>query len=187
MLANTITLIRLPLTFAVIAVFGRHRELDTALLAIIALIFVLDAVDGIVARRRDETSETGALLDTIADRIIENTFWIYFTATERLPLWIPITVMARGVFTDTLHHRHGAPKSRWAGVIVRSRMSRALYGTLKMLTFLCLASRDVFDDFRLLAALSLSLASVTVAFCLIRGLPICIAALRVPEKERNRC
>ena len=80
MSANTITLVRFPLTFMVITLFGIHRNLDVALIGSIAFIFILDAVDGIVARKRNEASETGALLDTLADRVIENTFWIYFAA-----------------------------------------------------------------------------------------------------------
>ena len=80
MLANTITLTRTGYTFVVIALFRRHPSLDIALIFSIAVIFILDAVDGIVARNRNEITETGAFLDTIADRLIENTFWIYFTA-----------------------------------------------------------------------------------------------------------
>jgi len=49
-------------------------RIDIALIFSIAVIFILDAVDGIVARRRDETSQTGAFLDTTADRVVENTF-----------------------------------------------------------------------------------------------------------------
>ena len=55
MLANTITIARSFGTFVVIALFGRHRTLDIALIFSIAVIFILDAVDGIMARRRNET------------------------------------------------------------------------------------------------------------------------------------
>ena len=86
MVANTITIARIVYTFAVIALFGRHPTLDITLIFSIALIFILDAVDGIVARNCNKISEIGALLDTLADRIVENTFWIYFTATGQLPV-----------------------------------------------------------------------------------------------------
>ena len=46
----TLTLCRLLLTFLVVVLFGLHRMLDIGLIATIALIFVLDAVDGYVAR-----------------------------------------------------------------------------------------------------------------------------------------
>ena len=70
------------------------------LISTIAVIFALDAVDGYIARKRSETSKLGEVLDTLTDRIIENTFWVYFTATGQLPVWMPIVVMARGFITD---------------------------------------------------------------------------------------
>lgn len=80
------------------------------MIATIAIIFALDGVDGYIARRRNETSKLGEVLDTVADRIIENTFWIYFTTTGRLPLWMPIAVMPRGFITDSLQRFFGYPE-----------------------------------------------------------------------------
>ena len=170
MIANTITLFRVFLTFLVIALLGHHRGQDISLIITIGIIFTLDAVDGLVARRRNETSETGAFLDTIADRIIENTFWIYFAAIGVIPVWMPIVVMARGVLTDTLQRTHGYPKNGWTHTLTRSRISRGLYGVLKMLTFMGLASAPVFNHL-ILEAASRCLAPLAVGFCLLRGLP----------------
>ena len=86
MLANIITLSRLFSTFVVLALFGRHRKLDLYLFVILGLIFILDALDGYIARQHNETSKLGETLDSLADRIIENTFWIYFTAKGHLPI-----------------------------------------------------------------------------------------------------
>lgn len=170
MLANIITFSRLLLTFVVVALLGRHHTLDITLIGIIVVIFALDAIDGIVARKRNETSERGAILDTLADRIIENTFWIYFTATGHLPVWMPITVMTRGVLTDTLHKSFGYSENGWTHALTRSRISRGLYGTLKMLTFMSLASAMVFKTSAVEQA-SILLATSTVVVCLLRGLP----------------
>ena len=110
MVANTITLCRLLLTFVVIVLLGKYRTLDIGLIAAIGGIFALDGIDGYIARKRDEASKFGEVLDTVADRIIENTFWIYFTTIGPLPLWVPITVMARGFITDGLQRFWGYPK-----------------------------------------------------------------------------
>jgi len=136
MIANAITLCRLLLTFGVIALLGIHRTLDIAMLATIAFIFALDALDGYIARKRNETDDTGALLDTLADRIVENTFWIYFTAMGLIPVWMPVIVMARGLITDSLQRFRQSPKRRWTHALSHSRISRGLYSTLKMLTFM---------------------------------------------------
>ena len=173
MLANTITIARILLTFVVVALFGKHRPLDIALIFSIALIFGLDALDGYIARIRNEASETGALLDTLADRIVENTFWLYFTVEGVIPLWMSIAVMARGILTDTLQRTHGYPENGWTHALTRSRLSRGLYGIVKMLTFVSLASATVFKGFPVLEQASLILATVAVGFCLLRGVPFC--------------
>jgi len=171
MIANAITLCRLLLTFGVIALLGIHRTLDIAMLATIAFIFALDALDGYIARKRNETDDTGALLDTLADRIVENTFWIYFTVVGLIPLWMPIAVMTRGVITDALQHQDGYPQNGWTHALTRSRASRGLYGAVKMFAFMSLASVIVFKK-PSLETLSLILAAFAVGFCLLRGLPV---------------
>lgn len=90
MTANQITVIRPLLSFRVLLVLGRHPALDGLLCIVIVGIFALDALDGYLARKRKETSKIGEILDTLADRMIENTFWIYFTPTGQLPVWMPI-------------------------------------------------------------------------------------------------
>lgn len=183
MFANTITLFRIFSTFGTIALFGQHRHLDIALIFAIALIFILDAVDGYIARKYNETSEIGALLDTTADRIIENTFWIYFTTTGQLPLWMSITVMTRGILTDMMQRTHGYPQNGWTYALTRSRISRGLYGTMKMFTFTSLISAAVFNS-PVLEQVSLGFAILTVAFCLIRALPTAVEIYKtIGEKK----
>ena len=68
MIANLITLFRLILVFVVISLFGVHVYLDILLVVLIGFILFLDAVDGYVARRLNETSDFGALFDIVGDR-----------------------------------------------------------------------------------------------------------------------
>ena len=170
MLANAITLFRIFLTFIVIALFGVHPHLAIPLITTVISIFALDALDGYVARKRNKTSKFGEILDTLADRIIENTFWIYFTAIGLIPIWIPIVVMARGFITDSLQRMLGYPKNGWTYALTRSRISRALSGISKMLAFTSLASVSIFKN-SVLEQGSLILAAIAVSFCLLRGIP----------------
>lgn len=179
MVANTITLCRLLLTFLVVALFGLHDLLDIGLIAVIALIFVLDAVDGYVARARNETSEVGEVVDTVADRIIENTFYIYWTATGSLPVWMPITVMTRGFLTDGLQRFLGYPKFGWTYLLTRSRLSRMLSGITKLFAFTSLAVAGSFEH-PILEQGSMILATIAVVFCLVRGLPFFFMTKRTP-------
>ena len=179
MLANTITLSRLLFTFVVVAMLGaRHLPLNLVLIATIVVIFGLDALDGYIARKRDETSQIGKILDTLADRIIENTFWVYFTVEGLIPLWIPIAIIARGFITDALQRMHGYPKSGWAYALTRSRVSRAFSGTTKMLAFTSLASVSVLNNSTMKIG-SLILANVAVGVCLLRGIPFLFSGNRL--------
>ena len=180
MIANAITLLRLLLTLVVVTLFNVNRYVDIGLIVTIAGIFVLDAVDGIIARKCNQTTKLGAILDTVADRIIENTFWIYFTVTGLTPLWMPITVLARGFFTDSLHQCIQLPTSGWTHILTRSRTSRALYGIAKMSTFLYLAGINVFKpENPTIELTSIMLATVTIGFCLIRGIPLFIETCKI--------
>ena len=170
MFANVITIFRIFLTFGVVVLFGNHLTLDIILIFTIVLVFILDALDGYIARKRNETSKLGEVLDTVADRIIENTFWIYFTAIELIPVWMPITVMARGFSTDSLQQFFGYSQSGWTYVLTRSRISRALSGITKMLAFTSLMSATVFK-IAVLEQSSFLFAIGAVGFCLLRGIP----------------
>lgn len=183
MLANTITLSRLLLTFGVIVLFGMHRNLDIALVATIALIFTLDAVDRIVTRKRGETSGVGELLNTFADRVIENTFWVYFAAMGLLPLWMPIIVMTRCFFTDGLRPYITPETESCVSILTNSRASQGLYDVIKMFTFMSLASVRVSNRFPILEQVSISLAVITVTFCLLRALWTFIEVYKIIGKR----
>lgn len=183
MLANTITLSRLLLTFGVIMLFGMHRNFDIALVATIALIFTLDAVDGIVVRKCGETSEVDELLNTFADRVIENTFWVYFAAMGLLPLWMPIIVMTRCFLTDGLRPYITPETQNYVSILTNSRAIQGLYGGIKMFTFMNLAGVRVSNRFLVLEQLSMSLAVIAVTFCLLRALPTFIEVYKIIGKR----
>jgi len=195
MIANLITLFRLILVFVVISLFGRHTyKLDILLVALIGLIF-LDSVDGYVARKRNEASAFGALFDIVGDRIVECVFWVYFAVKGLIPLWIPVVVIARGFFTDGLRSAAFAQgktafgentmmASGWTRALTSSRASRSIYGIAKTLAFLYLGGVIAFKNSGIspetsnlvlgLERAGVILSAVTVAMCLIRGLPILV-------------
>ena len=82
---------------------------------------------------------------------------------------MPIAVMARGVITDTMQRIYGYPENGWTHTLTRSRISRGLYGAVKMLAFISLATSSVFNH-DTLETVSLTLATLAVVFCLLRGL-----------------
>lgn len=192
MLANAITLLRVLLTFFVIALFQRHFFFDVVLLGTIAVIFALDAVDGYIARKQNQTSDVGAMLDVVSDRIIENSFWFYFAFHRMIPLWMPIVVLSRGILTDNvkrfaMHQKkttlaaNTGTLSTWTRYFTNSRVSRGIYGCAKAVTFPYLGSVMLLKqaNFQVgcihhLERLGVVLSIVTVVMCLIRGLPVVV-------------
>ncbi|MDE0481404.1 MAG: CDP-alcohol phosphatidyltransferase family protein [Candidatus Poribacteria bacterium] len=197
MTANAITLFRLFLTFTVIAIFRRHPYIDIACIVTILIIFILDSVDGIVARKHNQTSKFGAVFDIAADRIVENVFWIYFAfIIDFIPYWMPIVVVTRGILTDGIRGfaltdgktPFEMMSAAWTRALTSSRFSRGLYGLAKTLVFIFLPIVDflsrenttlnipfinttVIDTFSLVSVIT---AYVAVAMCLIRGFPVLI-------------
>jgi CDP-diacylglycerol--glycerol-3-phosphate 3-phosphatidyltransferase len=160
------------------------------------ILISLDAVDGVVARWLKETSEIGGVFDIVADRIVENCFWIYFAATGIISFWIPFIIISRGILTDdirgvaltkgmTAFGDKTLQKSVIGKALVSSRWSRGLYGFIKMLAFLSLISiqgmsmqgsgtfiaRNAQDIIRVSGY---AIIYITVGYCILRGIPVII-------------
>lgn len=186
MTANIITLTRIALTFILIALFGKNRSIDIAAIATIPLIFGLDAVDGYIARKYKQTNALGAVLDIAADRIIENVFYIYFATHQIVHVWMPIAVLTRGIITDTI--RSFALKDgntpfemntrAWARAITGSRISRLVSGASKMCACFAMAVSLTLKTHQIhgqtLHTTTQILATLAVAICIIRGVPVLI-------------
>src|SRR5258705_955503 len=104
--ANKITILRILLIpfFVVEALYyvktGNevHRLLAILSFAVAA---ICDGVDGYIARRYNQRSELGAILDPLADKlllvsgiVLLSFNWPYF---ERIPLWLTCTIMGRDI------------------------------------------------------------------------------------------
>ena len=89
-MANLISLSRILITFlSVYYLFtGTTKGLTIAVILIIVQ-FALDGVDGYVARKFNEVSKLGAVLDIMGDRIAENAYWISFAVLGWLPISFP--------------------------------------------------------------------------------------------------
>jgi len=201
---NLITLIRVFLAFASIALFRAGSYASVAGLILLVVTLALDAVDGFVARRRRCASDAGAAFDIAADRIVESVFWIYFAAAGLVTFWIPVIVIARGGFTDflravaftqgqTAFGEKTMMRTWWGRLLVGSRGSRAAYGVIKCAAFfalgLWLTLANLPEWQTMIAgqtAISMNgvrigaiaLAVSTVVFCVARGVPVIIEGLR---------
>ena len=190
MTPNQITLLRVLMGFAAVALFARNFGCDLAALALTIAAITLDALDGYLARRRKLATPLGAQLDILGDRVVENLFFTFFAVTGLVSLWVPVLFFVRGTSTDFLRSLAGRNgfgansmlQTWWGRALVASRASRAAYGAMKCLCFCYLGVELTLVR---LPAAALSPAQVawvraaaealvvaTVLFCLIRAVPV---------------
>jgi CDP-diacylglycerol---glycerol-3-phosphate 3-phosphatidyltransferase len=200
MTPNQVTALRVGAAFAAVAIFsfaGDALVADFAAVLLTVAAIALDGVDGYLARRRGLATPLGAQIDILGDRVVENLFFTCFAVSGLVSLWVPVLFFARGAITDFLRGlaaRQGRSgfgsasmlETWWGRAMVASRASRVAYAVLKCVCFcylgLLLPLRRLpaaalaawlggLDPHSLLA-IGQSLTGVTLAFCLLRAVPV---------------
>jgi CDP-diacylglycerol--glycerol-3-phosphate 3-phosphatidyltransferase len=105
--ANKITILRILLIpFFVVEVlyYGLGGNETHRLLAVVcfALAAIFDGVDGYIARRYNQRSELGAILDPLADKLLLVSGVVLLSLHNepflpRIPLWLTATILSRDV------------------------------------------------------------------------------------------
>jgi phosphatidylglycerophosphate synthase len=191
MLANWITLSRLPLLLAIILIiwFG-SPALQLVGVALLFIGVMLDTVDGVVARRRKETSLFGSVLDIAADRTYELVLWVVFAELDMISPVVPLIVIARTTLTDAFRSigvskgiapfaQHRTPLGRF---LVGSPFMRTGYAVTKVVAFCGLALTRALAGFGrpvdTLLQVFQGVAWLAVFFCVFRGLPVIVRTLK---------
>jgi len=94
-LPNLITIGRILLVPVVVWAIA-SREMQIAFLVFL-IAGVSDAVDGFLAKRLGMTSDLGAHLDPLADKVLIVSIYIALGITEAIPRWIVILVVSRDI------------------------------------------------------------------------------------------
>jgi cardiolipin synthase (CMP-forming) len=94
-LPNLITIARILLVPVVVWAIGSNEMQVAFVLFLIA--GLSDAVDGFLAKRLRMTSELGAHLDPLADKVLIVSIYIALGITEAVPRWIVILVVSRDI------------------------------------------------------------------------------------------
>lgn len=194
-MANFISIFRIFVMFyAVYLIYTQQGNTQAYVWALVftILAFALDGVDGWVARKFNEVSKFGALLDIMGDRIVENTYWILFAVMGWLNILFPLIAITRGFVTDTI--RSAAmekgltpfgmqvnPVCKW---ITGSKFMRISYAVAKVLAFvLIIAAKIPVCPYReIIWTIGFWAAVFAIVFCVVRGLPVIIEAKSVIEK-----
>ena len=100
-IANKITILRVlltPIFFGLVLYYKPEQDhLRFIALAIFGIAVLTDAIDGLLARFLKQKTALGTIMDPIADKFLLITSFIALTVwsgSVKLPLWLPIVVVA---------------------------------------------------------------------------------------------
>ncbi len=201
-MANRITLVRIVLLFIGIGfIYTYTVSGELIAFVIILIVILLDGLDGLVARWEGRSDETGAVIDIFGDRVVENALWIVFAQIGLIPVWVPLVVIVRGLATDAIRSlamkERRMIRSKLGYWVVASRASRAIYATAKAIAFGCLILYMALIQAQARGGelgmmegrlpqiynVALGLVYFTVAFCLVRGMPVLIEGRRYVKRK----
>ena len=97
-LPNSLTLFRIFLVpFLVVVLLTKFTGREFVGLAIFLVAALTDFFDGWVARRRNQTTRLGALLDPIADKLLTSAAFISLVEMdpEHVPAWMVVVIIGR--------------------------------------------------------------------------------------------
>lgn len=199
-MANLITIFRIFLIFISTFLLFRH-SFNAYILALIltTTAFALDGVDGYVARKFNETSKLGAVLDIMSDRITENTLWVAFAVFGWVPIIFPIIALTRGFVVDGLRSvameqgftafgESSMQNDKVGYFICSSKFSRVTYAVAKLIAFILMIIAKIpgidVGIGKVLAAGAYLAAIIAIEFCVIRGLPVIFESKKLFKNEK---
>ncbi len=120
------------------SVFGREiPALDLAYI-IAGVLFLIasltDKIDGYLARKNNEVTDLGKMLDAIADKILVNGVLIILAYQRAIPLVVPVVIITRDIIVDTCKMMSGnkgkVVAASWLGKVKTAFMMTGITLTL---------------------------------------------------------
>ncbi len=199
-MANIVSIVRVCLAVLVVVLLSISSPVVYWIAFFLTLLVIaMDALDGHIARKRDEETKLGAVIDILGDRVVEVLYLTTFAFYHWIPLFVPLVVFSRGIITDGLRSialRHGFTpfgdqtmmQSGLGRFLVASRISRGGYAILKAAAFsLVIVSRipavtgtgsSGWFLVGFIPAAAMVCVYGTVILCLIRGIPVILESFR---------
>lgn len=190
-LANIVSVTRIFVAYVAIACL----YIQTTWAYIIALVltiiaFAMDGLDGYLARKLNQSSEWGSVLDILGDRIVEVSYWIVFAVMGWLNIIFPLVCVARAFTTDgirsvalskgmTAFGDKTMQSTSWGKFICASRFMRISYAVAKVLAFLLLITvntpgMELWNGTPILHIITMVFAWAAIIFCVVRAIPVVV-------------
>lgn len=190
-LPTKLTVLRIFLTFVVITIlvfpfyavgvtwakfniWGVVVSLKYVIAGIIFIIAsVTDFIDGYLARKNNQVTDTGKMLDAIADKILVDSVLIILASQGFISVIIPVVIVLRDIFVDAIK-MEAAGKGKVVAAIKSGKIKTAALMVGVVLTFFYNLPFESFNiriaDFLLYFATIMSIISAIEYFVLNRNI-----------------
>lgn len=186
--ANIVSVSRIFVAFVAIGLLFNHSTAAYIWAVVLTIVaFAMDGVDGYIARKYNQASEWGSVLDIMGDRIVEASYWIVFAVMGWLNILFPIICIARAFTTDSIRSvalskgmtafgDKSMQSTAWGKFICASKFMRISYAVAKVAAFVLMIvsytphlESNTAEIIRLVAVV---LAWFAIIFCVVRAIPV---------------
>lgn len=166
-LPNALTLLRiLAVPVVVVALLSEIEDGDVIAAIVFTVAAATDGLDGYIARRRNQVTTFGKLMDPLADKLLVIAALVSLVSLGRLQAWIAMAIIARELAVTGL--RSIAVER---GVVISASWMGKLKTTLQIAAIIALISADpspLWVDLLVYAALAVTVISGVDYFFSIR-------------------
>ncbi|MDR3304500.1 MAG: CDP-diacylglycerol--glycerol-3-phosphate 3-phosphatidyltransferase [Clostridiales Family XIII bacterium] len=135
-LPNLLTLLRMALVPVFIVLF--YLDLRTWAAVVFIAAAVTDALDGHIARSRNQITNFGKLMDPLADKILTVSAFICLVDTHEIAAWMVVVILAREFAITGLRGVAAAE-----GVVIAAGMGGKLKTVFQMLAIILLLLGEI--------------------------------------------
>jgi CDP-diacylglycerol---glycerol-3-phosphate 3-phosphatidyltransferase len=189
---NTITIVRVILCLVTVPMMiSPDDPMRWAAFGLTALVIWGDGLDGYFARKLNQTTKMGAILDIAGDRVVEMIYWVSFAYYHWIDLWVPVLFLVRGTFVDAMRAQAGEEGRTAFGAktmmdtplgkfLVASNFMRFTYAIVKAVAFcLVIAAHTNWGvSTPMVGTIAMICVYVSCVYCVLRGIPVLIEGMR---------
>ena len=190
-MANIVSVSRIFVAYiAILCLYEKTTWAYILAFVLTAIAFAMDGLDGYIARKYNQSSEWGSVLDILGDRIVEVSYWIVFAVMGWINIIFPLVCVARAFTTDgirsvalskgmTAFGDKTMQSTPWGKVICASRFMRISYAVAKVMAFMLLIvvntpGMELWNGTPALHMITMALAWIAIIFCVVRAIPVVV-------------
>ena len=190
-MANIVSVSRIFVAYiAILCLYEKTTWAYILAFLLTAIAFAMDGLDGYIARKYNQSSEWGSVLDILGDRIVEVSYWIVFAVMGWINIIFPLVCVARAFTTDgirsvalskgmTAFGDKTMQSTAWGKFICASRFMRISYAVAKVMAFMLLIvvntpGMELWNGTPALHMITMALAWIAIIFCVVRAIPVVV-------------